>query len=244
MEASQEGDFVRSFLLGFFEGQLLNNEITVDEYYTQIDLLQKHPRLDQIAEELFRSSPKAIEVPGLGLSRIVSLREMDGKTFFFLQNVAGPINDDHQRRRCFVGHRFLESINQSLRFNLVNVLHPHHIDLHWAGQDLGAADIFGKVKAGIAESQMCIFDNLGTRDRPNVYIEIGIASALNIPMIVCEYKGPTDREGFGVPAPGAIPSDLHGLLRIQYESYEELFRKLYFGLPFFLRSNGLRPRAA
>ena len=231
--------FFRTFLAQFFETRLLNNEIKSDDYHDRVALLND-PAVGRIAQGLFKRSPNALDVPDYGSMRVIHLREMDGGSFPFLQGMQSVPDQEHLR--CFVGHRFLDPINHALRFNLVNVLHPHHIDLHWAGQDLGAADIFGKVKAGIEESQLCIFDNLGTRDRPNVYIEIGIASALNIPMIVCEYIGATDREGFEVPIPGAIPSDLQGLLRIQYASYEQLFRKLYFGLPYFLRSNGLRAR--
>ena len=57
--------------------------------------------------------------------------------------------------------------------------------------------------------------------------------ALEVPMIVTEY----------VPDAGTaseIPSDLHGLFRIRYTNYQELFRKLYFGLPNFIAKNRVR----
>lgn len=38
---------------------------------------------------------------------------------------------------------------------------------------------------------------------------------------------------------GNVPSDLQGLLRIQYQTYQELCKKLYFGLPSFLASHKL-----
>lgn len=76
---------------------------------------------------------------------------------------------------------------------------------------------------------MCFFDSYGTEGKPNVFIEIGMAYALGVPMIVTEHVG---------TLPGAeIPSDLQGLFRIRYATYEELFRKLYFGLPMFFQKN-------
>jgi hypothetical protein len=79
---------------------------------------------------------------------------------------------------------------------------------------------------------MCFFDSYGTAGKPNVFIEIGMAYALGVPMIVTEHVG---------TSPGAeIPSDLQGLFRIRYATYAELFRKLYFGLPNFLAKNRIR----
>jgi hypothetical protein len=75
---------------------------------------------------------------------------------------------------------------------------------------------------------------LGTLNRPNVYIEIGIAHVLAKPMLVSEYLGPRSKGRRTIADTGSVPSDLQGLLRIQYRSYEDLCRQLYFGLPVFL----------
>jgi hypothetical protein len=86
---------------------------------------------------------------------------------------------------------------------------------------------------------MCIFDTLGTRDRPNVFVEIGIAYARRKLFIVCEYTGGGAIKGKAVPETGKFPSDLEFLVRVQYASYEELCRQLYFRLPMFLRTQKL-----
>jgi hypothetical protein len=62
---------------------------------------------------------------------------------------------------------------------------------------------------------MCFFDNFGTANRPNVYIEVGIAYALGVPMIVAEYAG-----GGLESVAESVPSDLQGLFRIRYATYE------------------------
>ena len=56
-------------------------------------------------------------------------------------------------------------------------------------------------------------------------------------MLVCEYVG-KGRKKIAADT-GSVPSDLQGLLRITYQSYEDLSRKLYFGLPLFLERHGL-----
>ncbi len=58
-------------------------------------------------------------------------------------------------------------------------------------------------------------------------------------MLVCEYVGPTSKGRKRIPDTGSVPSDLQGLLRIQYRNYEDLCRQLYFGLPKFLQENNL-----
>jgi hypothetical protein len=37
-----------------------------------------------------------------------------------------------------------------------------------------------------------------------------------------------------------MPSDLAGLLRLQYRNYEDLCQQLYFGLPDFLKTHLLK----
>jgi len=138
-----------------------------------------------------------------------------------------------------VGHRFLKNIEKSLRFNLVHLFEPYDIALRWSGYDLGAKGIFDDIISGITNADLCFFDNLGTLNRPNVYIEIGIAHVLGKPMLVSEYIGPDSKGRRRIADTGSVPSDLQGLLRIQYRSYEDLCRQLYFGLPVFLERHRL-----
>jgi hypothetical protein len=109
----------------------------------------------------------------------------------------------------------------------VHLLSPYGIDLRWSGYDLSARDVFDEVVYGIKSADLCVFDNLGTLNRPNVYIEVGIAHALGKPMLVCEYAGGKAERRRRIADTGSVPSDLQGLFRIQYRSYEDLCRQLY-----------------
>ena len=160
--------------------------------------------------------------------RLVHLREIDGSEFPFLLPVAPPRSQ--KTITCFLGHRFVKEIEAPLRYNLRHVFNPDRIELTWSAQDLSASDMFGEIMKSIRRADMCFFDNRGTAERPNVYIEVGIACAFGVPTIVSEYIGPTG-------GTADIPSDFQGLFRIRYITYEQLFRTLYFGLPNFILKN-------
>lgn len=225
--------FLRDFLVDFFETHLLGGLVSAEEYQDLLVTLKEHETLADISRDLVESSPRAVHLDGFGLMRLIELREPDGSGFPFLQGLFKP-SESRPKLTCFVGHRFRQNIAQSLRFNLVHLLSPLGIVLRWSGYDLSARDIFGDIISGIREADICVFDNWGTLNRPNVYIEIGIAYALGKPMLVCEYTGSTSGGGRRILDTGSVPSDLQGLFRIQYRSYEELCRQLYFSLPIFL----------
>lgn len=168
------------------------------------------------------------------------MREPDGSEFPFIQSWTKSVSVGKRNLSCFVGHRFLADIEKSLRFNLIHLFEPYKVSLRWSGYDLTARDVFQDIVAGIKEADLCFFDNLGTLNKPNVYIEIGMAHVLGKPMLVSEYSGPGSKGRRRIPDTGSVPSDLQGLLRIQYQSYEDLCKQLYFGLPVFLQRHGLR----
>lgn len=227
--------FVCDFLAGFLERQLVNGFISIDEYHDNIAALRHSKRLAASSRRLFESSPRPVFLASFGTLRVIYLREPDGNEFPFLQGLTKSRELDRKKDLiCFVGHRFLSDIEKSLRFNLVHLFKPHKITLRWSGYDLSARDIFEDVVSGIRSADLCLFDNLGTLNRPNVYIEIGIAHALGKPMLVCECAG-TNK----VLDTGSVPSDLQGLIRIQYQSYQDLCKQLYFGLPSFLEHQRL-----
>lgn len=229
--------FLRTFLEEFFESQLVNGFLATARYQNLVSYLRRDPQLIEFGQRLFEISPKPALLENYGKLRIIHLREFDGSEFPFLQGltqkasrkVKGPLS-------CFVGHRFLRDIESSLRFNLIHLFEPHAIALRWAGDDLSAGDVFAKVLSGIRGADFCLFDNLATSNKPNVYIEIGIAYALGKPMLFCEHTGTAVDTAFET---ASVPSDLQGLLRIQYASYQELCKKLYFGLPSFLKLHKL-----
>jgi hypothetical protein len=232
--------FICDFLGAFLEGQLYDGSISTHEYHSQLADLRKNKKLAILSQRLFDSSPNAVNFSSYGPLRIIYLREPDGAEFPFLQGLTKirPLQRP-EKLVCFVGHRFLVNIEKSLRFNLVHLFEPHEIILRWSGYDLSAKDVFEDIETGIRTADLCIFDNLGTLNRPNVYIEIGIAHALARPMLVCEYVGPSSKGRRKIPDTDSVPSDLQGLLRIQYKSYEDLCRQLYFGLPRFLQRHHL-----
>jgi hypothetical protein len=228
--------FIQEFLSSFLESRLLQGDLSTDEYHDQQSALRKDGLLAALSQRLFESSPEPVDFKRYGPLRLIYLREPDGSEFPFLQGLIRNGSPSPRKLTCFVGHRFLADIEKSLRFNLVHLLEPYGIHLRWSGYDLSARDVFDDVVSGIRHADLCVFDNLGILNRPNVYIEIGIAHALGIPMLVCEYAGKAKR----VPDTGSVPSDLQGLLRIQYRSYQDLSRQLHFRLPAFLRENVFR----
>lgn len=219
--------FVREFLTVRCEQGFVNGSLTYDEYSRGVaELLAVD--LTHFANQLFSRSPSELAMPGGDIIRLIHLREVDGTEFPFL--LALPKRPPVTKRlSCFVGHRFLKEIEDTLRFNLAHVLDPYQIELRWAGQDLSASDLFAEIVAGIRGASMCFFDNRLAEHKPNVYIEVGIAYALGVPTILAEHVDAAEPR----TAASSIPSDLQGLFRIQYTTYEELFRKLYFGLPSF-----------
>lgn len=137
-----------------------------------------------------------------------------------------------RRLRCFLGSRFLPKIIRGLRLNLRYVLEPSNIELVWSDMDMSAVGFFGKTVQEIRRADFCIFDNREADLRPNVYVEAGIAYVLRKPFIMADYKHNRLQ----------VPSDLQHVNRIQYDSYEDLSRQIYFRLPVFLRDNRLRGR--
>lgn len=229
--------FVRQFLEEFLENQLVSGFISTGRYQGHLASLRRYARLPALSRKLFKVSPEPILVEGFGLLRVIYLREPDGTEFPFLQGLA----ESGSRARkgecvCFVGHRFLSGIEKSLRFNLIHLFEPHQIKLRWSGYDLSARDVFEDVISGIRSADLCLFDNRGTLNKPNVYIEVGIAYVLEKPMLVCEYVGTGKNT---IPDTESVPADLQGLIRIQYQSYQDLCKKLYFGLPSFLERHKL-----
>jgi hypothetical protein len=220
-------EFVRGFLKDFYEQRFVCGTISEDEFYVAQGVLISAD-LERCAVELFAQSPLPVHIPGGAAIRLVHLREIDGSELPFLLPVVP--RRSQKPISCFLGHRFVKEIEGPLRYNLRHVFNPDSIELAWSAQDLSASDVFGGIMKSIRRSDMCFFDNRGTAERPNVYIEVGIALAFGVPTIVTEYVG---RNG----SAANLPSDFQGLFRIQYVTYEQLFRTLYFGLPNFILKN-------
>lgn len=226
--------FVRDFMFDFLEKQFIYGGLSQDEYLDAKASLGGQ-ELRRLRDSLFEVQGRKVTFPGMsGAVKLISLREPDLREFWFIQFVP-PRAGGNTQIDCFVGHRFRPDFERSFRFNLRHLLDPYRIRLTWAGFDLNGDDLLRDIIRNIGQSDMCIFDNLGTLDRPNVYIEAGMACVLDRPTVFCEYVGRRNR----VVDTGTMPSDLAGLLRVQYKNYEDLCRQLYFGIPHFLSRHGL-----
>jgi hypothetical protein len=160
--------------------------------------------------------------------QLKQLREMTGTRFHHIE--ATRTNPARTVKRCFVGHRFVRSVERTLRWNLAQVLEPYNVRLDWSGQDPRSVQIFEDIVRRIRRADFCVFDNRATDGKPNVYIEAGIAYAFRVPFFLFEYA-PENRIRRALP----IPSDLSHALAFRYRNYRELFRRLYFSLPVFFR---------
>jgi len=230
--AARRARFVRKFLSDFLREQSTSGRLPVAKYHSLLRDLRRGSA--QLAAKRYGKRGQSLPLPGgLGSIRLIDLRECNGRSFDFIQ--ALPSAKPTRRLTCFIGHRFAPGIERNLRYNLSHLLEPYNVRLIWSGYDLQAANLFSDIVKHIRNCSMCIFDNRGTLSRPNVYIEVGVAFAAKRPMMVCEYTG-ASRRGLET---GSVPSDLTGLVRITYKTYEELSRKLYFGLPAFVARNRL-----
>jgi len=155
------------------------------------------------------------------------LREMRGTRFYHIEVTRTRVR---RLKVCFVGHRFVRSVERTLRWNLAQVLEPYNVRLDWSGQDPRSVQIFEDIVRRIRRADFCVFDNRATNGKPNVYIEAGIAYAFRVPFILFEYA---PKNGTRPALP--IPSDLAHALAFRYCNYRDLFRRLYFSLPVFFR---------
>ena len=189
------------------------------------------PEAKDYAERLFHD--RVIKIPEFHLRvQLKELREMNGREFNHIEVILGRIRR-RRRRNCFVGHRFIPAVEKTLRWNLRQLLEPYNIQLNWSGRDMASVQILENIVRMIKQADFCVFDNRGTKGRPNVYIEAGMCIALKKPFVLFEYTpGRKVAED-----PGPIPSDLGFALTLRYRNYKELFRDFYFRLPVFFEQN-------
>ncbi|MDA2914250.1 hypothetical protein MYX77_09900 [Acidobacteriia bacterium AH_259_A11_L15] len=187
------------------------------------------PDAKPTARELF-SRKEATSTDGKLRFRLRPLREITGGTFNLIE-VAFSGARPWPARTCFVGHRFIPSLKNTLRWNLRHVLDAFNIDPKWSGHDLSARQIFEDIVRRIGGADFCVFDNRATLGRPNVYIEAAIAHALKKPFLFFHFT-PTAKRSKPV-----IPTDLAHTIRLPYKSYRQLFAELYFRLPSFIDEN-------
>lgn len=102
----------------------------------------------------------------------------------------------------------------------------------WSGKDIEGKGFFDDIVQLIRKSDFCIFDDRLMEQKPNVFIEAGIAYAFQRPFIYASFQGNNFE----------IPSDLKHIQQIQYKNYPDLSKQIMFNLESFLTSVRLARR--
>lgn len=123
-------------------------------------------------------------------------------------------------------------ITDALRTNLRYVLEPSNVELIWSDMDMSAQAFFSKTIKEIEKADFCIFDNRGADEKPNVYIEAGIAYIRRKPFMMANSLGNCMH----------VPSDLTHINNVAYRNNADLTKQIYFRLPVFLKDNRLRQK--
>jgi len=233
VSASQER-FVRDSLRTLVESLFLTKQIDRRTRLQYERLFRNSRVLRYLAQGLYGPLREA-ELPGDSETSLVllSLRRIGKGRFNLLVFRRRQPNGGRGRTRnvrCLVGHRFTREIESRFRWNLRELFGLFGIEETYSGFDGTSVDIIEDLRQGIAEYDFCLFDNRETTtpSKPNVYIEAGMAMALRRPFLFCHYG----REVW--------PSDFQNVFYVGYQSYRELFQKLYAVLPVFLARNVLR----
>jgi hypothetical protein len=189
--------------------------------------LRKRSLLVPLTTTLFGDAREA-RIPELDRRLVLlRLRERVGREFDLL--AFGDIVERPKRLKCFVGHRFTGAIERQLRWNLRELFDLFGVDAEYVGFDGASVNLLSELQKSIAAADFCLFDNRQTTtpSKPNVYIEAGMALALNKPFIFCHYRK------------DVWPTDFAGVLYLPYKNYRELFPTLYSKLPLFLKRVGV-----
>jgi len=189
--------------------------------------------LPEIVRNLNRSGSAKIPLGG-GAGLMLYLREGKDPDHgrFNLFEIKLPGTKRPRRLRCFLGQRYGLRTTDALRMNLRYVLEPSNVELIWSDMDMSADAFFSKTVREMEKADFCIFDNRGAEEKPNVYIEAGIAYIRGKPFIMANYLGNRMQ----------VPSDLTHINTVAYRSYADLMKQIYFRLPVFLRDNRLRKK--
>ncbi len=221
---SQQLAFFKDFLDKLWESLFLQHVIkspTCDRLKLWLD----QPEVEEYAERLF--TRRIVEVPAHHLTlRLKKLREMDGRSFDHIE-VLFVRKKKRPKKTCFVGHRFISQVEETLRWNLSQVLEPYNVELDWSGRDIRSVQILDDIDRRIRAADFCIFDNRSTAGKPNVYIEAGMCYSTRTPFVFFDYE----------PSAALFPSDLGFALSLRYKNYRQLFRDFYYRLPVFFEKN-------
>ena len=127
-----------------------------------------------------------------------------------MENLLIRADINAQKKPIFVAHEFSAEQMDDLRETLDSVFVGTAFELYYADKEMKPGHILlGKISERIKTTEFEIYD-LSRQGRLNVALELGIAIGLGKPYYI------TAREG------SSIPSDLAGIDRIEYRSFQDL----------------------
>lgn len=166
------------------------------------------------------------------------LRGLTGKHSDWLLAVDSKLRCT-RKLTIFVGHRFVDDVTKNLRHNLQRAVQPYGVRLVYSDSDMPNGPVFQTILERMRSSELCVFDDRETEVRPNVFIELGAAIALGRPYFYFSFLRKQRVKVKGKRQKVEIPSDLDGMLRMPYETYEALFTEFAVRLPAFLQDRKL-----
>lgn len=187
--------------------------------------------LGSVATLLINNNNGSYSVKGKLHFTLLRLREFKKSEFDLV--LAVPKLKTKRRLKCFVGHRDTPEMRRSFQVNLSTITSYFNILLRFQDVNYAGRIIFDRILKEIKASDLCIFDNRLTENKPNVYLEIMAAIIFKKPMILFEYLSDKDEDMTG------FPSDLVGRSSIRYKNYKSLFQELAYQLPFILKEESL-----
>lgn len=167
---------------------------------------------------------------------LLTLRETDGSEMPFVHWVPHEMDKLKAQKRktdtkkVFVGHRFTDQIKKNFRHNLGMLLSYYGFSPYYSDTDFPEGQIFENIIKFIKKYSFSIFDTKDTKNKPNVYIEIGAAHVFKKPYFIFQSTQEGKKD---------FPSDLSGFYTLRYKNYKELFREFSLHLPYFIRRHEL-----
>ena len=169
---------------------------------------------------------------------VVQIRSLTGKNSYAVLALNRRLKRK-RKLRVFLGHRFIPTVTNNLRHNLLLILKQYGVLPWYSDTDMPNTPVFETILTRIKKSDFCIFDDRETETRPNVFIELGAAIAFGHSYFHLSFNKKRTVKIGRRREEIEVPSDFAGLLRLNYSNYEDLFLQFAIKLPAFLKDRGL-----
>lgn len=191
----------------------------------------RHLRQPQVADGIASSlagGATVLTIEGVGELHSSELYRTRTAARPYLVFVPEPLGQSTRRRSrgggCFLGCRFTEPHKTLLESNLRRLFECYGLRVSADDADVSLRSLLPGIVRKIKGAAICLFDTRHTSRKPNVFIESGAAFALGKPTIL---MAPAGRRG----GAAGWPSDLAGMVYLEYRSYQELIDRLSVRLP-------------